>query len=131
MCNEVRLLLVGRITSSTLQKGLGYCYDLGDVVSYYGLYIDLMQFWQSKYSDQIYNLDYQKLTTDQENETRKLIGHLGFKWEDACLSPHKNKRSVRTASQQQVRRKVYTGSSEAWRKYEPFIDGAFGRLVSL
>ena len=52
-------------------------------------------------------MDYEKLTVDQENETRKLIKYLGLKWEMACLSPHKNKRSVRTASQQQVRQKIY------------------------
>ena len=109
---------------------IGYCYSLDDVVSYYKLYIDLMKFWQSEYGDRIYNLDYEKLTMDQENETRKLIRHLKINWEDACLSPQKNKRSVRTVSQQQVRQKVYKGSSEAWRKYEPFLNGAFDSLTS-
>ena len=66
-----------------------------------------MKFWQSEYSDKIYNLNYESLITDQENQTRKLIKHLGLNWEEDCLSPHKNKRSVRTASQQQVRRTVY------------------------
>ena len=112
-------------------KGLGYCYDLNDVVAYYDLYIDLMRCWESHYNSRIYNLDYEKLTIDQENETRKLIKHLDLNWEDACLSPQKNKRSVRTASQQQVRQKVYTGSSDAWRKYEPYLNGAFDSLVSL
>ena len=87
-----------------------------------------MSFWQSEYSDRIYNLNYESLTTDQENQTKKLIKHLGLNWEEACLSPHKNKRSVRTASQQQVRQKVYKGSSEAWRKYEPYLNGAFDGL---
>ena len=111
-------------------KGLGYCYDLKDVVSYYELYTDLLELWQSEYSDRIYNLNYEKLTTQQESETKKLIDHLGLDWEEACLSPHKNKRSVRTASQQQVRQKVYQGSSEAWRKYEPFLNNAFDSLNS-
>ena len=107
---------------------LGYSYNLEDLTTYYKLYTDLMKLWQSQYGDQIYNINYEKLTTDQENETRKLIEHLELKWEEACLSPDKNKRSVRTASQQQVRQKVYKGSSEAWRKYEPFLKGAFDNL---
>ncbi|MDC3205786.1 tetratricopeptide repeat protein, partial [Paracoccaceae bacterium] len=109
-------------------KHLRYCYDLNDVVEYYNLYKDLMQHWQSEYSDRLYNLSYENLITDQENQTRKLIKHLGLHWEEACLSPQKNKRIVRTASQQQVRQKVYKGSSEAWRKYEPFLNGAFDDL---
>ncbi|MDA8770753.1 tetratricopeptide repeat protein, partial [Planktomarina temperata] len=110
-------------------KGLGYSYDLEDVIAYYELYSDLMQFWQESYSDRIYNLNYENLTTDQDVETRNLIRHLNLKWEDACLSPQENKRSVRTVSQQQVRKKVYQGSSQQWRKYEPFLNGAFDGLT--
>jgi hypothetical protein len=90
----------------------------------------MMAFWQSQYGDRICNLNYECLTTDQENETRKLIKYLDLNWEEACLSPQKNKRIVRTASQQQVRQKVYKGSSEAWRKYEPYLNGAFDSLPS-
>jgi tetratricopeptide (TPR) repeat protein len=109
-------------------RGLGYSYSLRDTVAYYGLYKDLMHFWSQSYSDRIYNLDYEKLTEDQELETRRLIEYLELKWEDECLTPQNNKRSVITASQQQVRKKVYTGSSQAWRKYEPFLDGVFDGL---
>jgi hypothetical protein len=112
-------------------NGLGYCYDLEDVVTYYKLYKDLMKFWESKYGERIYSLKYENFTIDQENQTRKLIEHLELNWEEACLSPHKNKRSVRTASQQQVRQKIYQGSSEGWRKYEPYLNGAFDSLQSL
>ena len=128
---EMQQQHVGLIIDSIFQKnGLVFCYDLKDVALYYELYRDIMNLWQLHYSDRIYNLNYEKLTTDQENQTRKLINHLGLDWEDACLSPHKNKRSVRTASQQQVRQKVYRGSSEAWRKYEQFLNGAFDNLTS-
>ena len=109
----------------------GYSYNLVDTAKYYGLYLDLMQFWGQSYSDRIYNLDYDKLTEDQEKETWRLVEYLDLNWEDACLSPHKNKRSVRTASQQQVREKVYRGSSEAWREYEKYLKGAFDSLGSL
>ena len=106
-------------------KGMGYSYDLKETVNYFRLYQDLMDFWDQQYSDQIYHLDYDKLTVEQEPETRKLIKYLELGWEDDCLSPQKNKRSVRTASQQQVRKKVYTGSSQAWRKFEPYLNGVF------
>ena len=109
-------------------KGLGYSYSLRDTVKYYGLYKELMRFWSQSYGDRIYNLDYDKLTEDQEPETRRLIERLGLNWEDTCLAPQNNKRSVRTASQQQVRQKVYKGSSQAWRKYEPFLNGVFDKL---
>ena len=114
-----------------ISDSLGYSYNLADTAKYYELYLDLMQFWSQSYGDRIYNLDYDKLTKDQEQETRRLVEYLELNWEDSCLSPHKNKRSVRTASQQQVREKVYQGSSEAWRAYEQYLDGAFDSLGSL
>ena len=109
-------------------KDLGYSYNLGDTVKYHELYKDLMHFWFQSYNDRIYNLDYDKLTEDRELGIRRLIEYLGLKWEDSCLAPQENKRSVKTASSQQVRQKVYTGSSQAWRKYEPFLNGNFEQL---
>ena len=109
-------------------KGLGYSYDLDDVVTYFGLYKDLMQFWQGHYGDRIFDLSYDNLTLNQIDETKKLIQYLGLEWEGECLSPQRNKRSVRTASQQQVRQKVYQGSSQKWRKFEPYLNGVFDKL---
>mgnify|MGYP001976086891 FL=1 len=108
--------------------GLAYSYDLHDIVVQYKLYRDLMDFWMQAYSTRIYHLDYEKLTTQQDAETKKLINYLGVRWEKDCLSPHKNKRSVRTASQQQVRERIYRGSSDEWRRYEPFIGDVFENL---
>ena len=89
-----------------------------------------MAFWDQHYGSTIYHLDYDRLTIEQEIETRKLIEHLKLDWEDACLSPQENKRSVSTASQQQVREKVFKGSSQAWRKFEPYLNGAFDELLT-
>jgi hypothetical protein len=107
---------------------MGYCYNLQDVVHYYRMYQELMLFWGKHYPEKIYHLDYEQLTTDQESETKKLIQYLGIDWEDTCLFPEKNKRSVRTASSVQVREKVYKGSSEEWKKFEKYLDGEFNHL---
>ena len=112
-------------------NGLGYSYNLKDTVNYYKLYVNLMEFWDQQYGEQIYHLDYDKLTLKQESETRKLIEYLELDWEDTCLSPQDNKRNLRTASQQQVRQKVYAGSSQAWHKFEPYLNGVFDELYDL
>ena len=109
-------------------KGLGYCFDLDDVVKYYQMYEGLMRFWNDRYADRIYNLDYEKLTLNQEIETKRLISQLDLDWQEACMSPQENKRIIKTASLQQVRQKVYKDSSQQWRKFEPYLDGAFDGL---
>ena len=109
---------------------MGYSYKLEDTIKYYKLYQNLIEFWDESYGGQIYHIDYDKLTVEQEPETRRLIEHLELDWEDACLSPQENRRSVRTASQLQVREKVYKGSSKAWRKFEPYLNGVFDEFLT-
>ena len=110
-------------------KDIGYCYAIDDVISYHKLYENLMEFWANKLSNRIYNLDYEQLTVNQESETLQLIDYLGLNWDENCLSPQNNTRSVATASNVQVRKKVYRGSSEQWRKYQAFLNGAFDGLL--
>jgi tetratricopeptide (TPR) repeat protein len=110
-------------------KNIGYCYAIDDVVSYHKLYKNLMEFWTNTLSNRIYKLDYEQLTVNQESETRQLIDYLGLDWDENCLSPQNNTRSVATSSNVQVRKKVYRGSSEQWRKYQPFLNGALDGLL--
>ena len=110
------------------KEGLGYCYHLEDTLHYHELYQDLMKYWHQVLPTRIYDLDYEVMTEDQEEETRKLIGHLGLEWDDACLSPQENNRSVATASNMQVRQKMYRGSSERWKRYKPYLNGALDGL---
>mgnify|MGYP001241376967 CR=1 FL=1 len=117
-------------TQYFVSKSLGYCYALDDIVSYYDLYINLMKFWTTKLNKRIYSLDYEILTVNQEDETRQLINHLDLDWDENCLSPQNNKRRVATASNLQVREKLYQGSSKQWEKYQPFLKGAFDVLLS-
>ena len=106
-------------------SGLGYCYDLDDISSYYSLYKGLMEYWEEAFGERIYKLDYELLTINQENETRRLMKYLDMEWEDACLKPEDNKQVVRTASYSQVRESVYRGSSQKWEKFKPFLNGVF------
>jgi hypothetical protein len=49
-------------------------------------------------------------------------------WDKNCLSPHKNNQNVKTASQHQVRKKIYRGSSEKWKRFEPFLEDTIKAL---
>ena len=112
------------------KKGLSYCYSLDDILHYHDKYSDLMRYWKQSLGERIYDLEYESLTVNQNQETRKLIKHLDLSWEDACLSPQSNKRYVNTASSVQVRQQIYQGSSERWERYRPYLNGALDHLGS-
>jgi hypothetical protein len=109
------------------QKGIGFGNNLNDLAEYYGLYVKLMEFWKELFPNQIYDLVYEDLTNNQEEETKKLLEYCELDWDENCLNFQNTKRAVKTASVLQVRQKMYQGSSEAWRQYEkyiqPLIDG--------
>jgi tetratricopeptide (TPR) repeat protein len=114
--------------SSPFQDGLVYSFCIKDVVEYFGMYLDLMHHWDNLYGDEILHVDYDLIAEDQENQTRRMLDFIGLDWQEACMHPHQNERVVQTVSKDQVRRPVYKGSSQKWRVYEPFLDGAFDDL---
>ena len=102
-------------------KGNGFSHDLSDLAQYYRLYEDLMEFWKEHFPGRIHELNYERLTENQEEETRNLLEYCGLDWDENCMEFENTGRAVQTASAAQVRNKMYRGSSQAWRKYEKHL----------
>ena len=93
-----------------------------DLVAYYRGYARLMAHWRAVLPpDRFTEVEYERLITDRDAETRRLVAFAGLDWDDACLRPEQNERTVRTSSNWQVRQPVYTRSMERWRNYEPWL----------
>ena len=107
---------------------LAFAYSINDIVKYYSQYRDLMRFFLDSLPDQVYELDYESLVINKEEEIKKLIQYLDLNWNENCLSPQNNPRAVRTAPNQQVREKIYQNSSKKWQKFKPFLNGVFDKL---
>lgn len=97
-------------------------YDLRELGRYYRDYLKVMAHWREALpAGSFYEVSYEKLVQNQDEESRKLITYCGLSWNDACLSPDKTERNVKTASVTQVRQPVYTSSVGRWRVYEKFL----------
>ena len=99
----------------------GFTFDQEDLARFFILYQELMGFWHKSFPNKIHDISYERLTTHQEDETQKLLKYCELDWDNNCLNFHKNTRAVHTASASQVRQKMYQGSSDAWKKYEKFL----------
>ncbi len=95
-----------------------YAYEMMELGQYYNLYLDLMDHWRKSIPDFIYDIRYEELVFNQEEQTKKLLNYCNLPWEESCLSFHKTKRRVATASVNQVRRPIYSDSIRLWKKYE-------------
>ena len=107
-----------------------YSYNQKILVEYYKLHQDIMEFWLKNYADDIFVLDNEELVNNQETISKKMIDFCGLSWERQCLEFHKNKRQVRTASIEQVRKPINNKSIGAWKKYESYLSEMLMELSS-
>ena len=108
----------------------GFTFNQEDLAGFYGLYKNLMDFWHQLFPNKIFDMCYEDLTTNQEEETRKLLKYCELDWDENCLNFHTSKRAVATPSALQVRQKMYQGSSEAWKKHEKYLQPLIKGLSS-
>ena len=95
-----------------------YAYDLKELGAYYRIYDELMEHWRHVIPDGVLELSYKTLIERPEAEIRRLLDYCDLPFDPACLSFHKTKRAVQTASVSQVRQPLYRKSLERWRHYE-------------
>jgi hypothetical protein len=52
---------------------------------------------------------------------RRLLDFCGLEFEPQCVAFHENRRSVRTASSEQVRQAINREGLTQWRNFEPWL----------
>ena len=134
---EAKIIHVNRNTQSVLwsnfkhcfvKEGLNYSFQIKDITDYFKLYKSIIKFWNYKFKNKIYNVNYELLVNNQESEIKKLINYIGLNWENNCLFPEKNNRISLTASNLQVKKRIYKNSTQSWENFKPYINGAFDEL---
>ena len=109
-------------------NSLDYSYNLHNVVEYYNLYYDLMNYWKNLFPKFIFEVKYENLVSNTEKEIRSMLNFCDLQWDNKCLDFYKNKRAVKTASDVQARNKIYSSSINLWKKYENFFKLYFDKL---
>lgn len=107
-------------------KGQVFTYDPYDLAHYYSQYVRIMQHWDDVLPGKVLRVNYEEVVADLETQARRIAAHCGLEWQDTMLRFHETKRAVKTASSEQVRTPLYSGSVHLWRNYEDdlgeFID---------
>jgi len=107
--------------------GLGWSFDQRRLAQYYGLYSRYMRHWNGVLPLPIHEIIYEDVVGDIEVQARALIEFCELDWDPACLDFHKSSHPVKTASNTQVRRPLYSDSVAGWRRFEgqlkPLLDG--------
>ena len=109
-------------------RALGFGYNLVELVEYYNLYFDLMAYWNKLLPNFIFNISYESLISNTKDQIRNLLNFCNLDWQDDCLKFYNNKRPVKTASNTQVRKKIYRSSIDTWKNYDKYLKNFFEKL---
>ncbi len=103
-------------------KGQAFTYGLANIGRYYHDYIEVMDHWDKVLPGKVLLMRYEEVVEDIETQVKKLLAHCDLPFEEACINFHETERAVRTASSEQVRQPIYSGATDHWRNYEPYLD---------
>jgi len=84
-------------------------------------YRQMMDAWSRLEGIRIHTVDYEELVSDPEPQIRAMLDFLGLEFDQACLRPEESTRVVYTASNDQVRQKIGTGSIGRHKRFEAHL----------
>jgi len=96
---------------------MSFTFDQKTIALQINLYRDYMDHWQARFGARITDVDYADLVTDAEAGSKRLAKACGLPWVADMALPERNRRTVRTASVNQVRQGVHTRSVGGWRAH--------------
>ncbi len=105
-----------------------FAYDLKTVGQFHKQYQLLMNHWHEVMPGEIYDVSYESLTHNPEEEIRKLLAACDLDWQEDCLNFSKTAGVVKTASAYQTRQPMYTSSVKLWEKYREFLQPLLDEL---
>ena len=112
--------------------GQEFTYGLEDIARYYRTYVELMEHWDAVLPGRILRVQHEDVVEDLEGNIRRILEFCDLEFEPACVEFHKTKRSIRTASSEQVRRPIFRDGLDQWKHFEPWLGplkAALGGLV--
>lgn len=98
-----------------------FAYNLKTIAQFHNQYRQLMQHWHEVLPGAMYDVCYESLAQNPEEEIRKLLAACNLEFQEACIRFEKTEAVVKTASAFQVRQPMYTSSVRLWEKYRQFL----------
>ena len=115
--------------SLRFSMGQEYSYDMAELGRYWRGYDAIMDHWRRVLPQGlILDVQYEDLVADLEGGARRIVGHCGLDWDEACLRFHEAKRPVRSASLAQVREPIFTRSIGRWKPFAAHLAPLFTEM---
>ena len=88
-----------------------------------------MGHWDEVLPGKVLRVQYEDVVQDLETQVRRILDYCDLPFEEACVNFHETKRSVRTASSEQVRQPIYNKAMNTWQRFDAHI-GALKEILA-
>lgn len=102
--------------------GVAHSYSLSSMGEFYRDYWRFMRHFEEQQPGLLHRVTNERLVDDPEGETRKLLDYVGVPSAQSCFEFHKNTRTVRTPSAEQVRQPLNREGFDRWKSYAPWLE---------
>ncbi len=109
---------------------LSWAHDLDNIFKYFNNYFEIVEKFNKENPNQVYNLNFEKLINNPEEESKKLMEYCNLPWDRKCLEFYKRKDlTSKTASNIQIREAIYKHPAGKYLPYKRLLE-KYGKKYS-
>jgi tetratricopeptide (TPR) repeat protein len=108
--------------SNSFSANHAYTSNLKDLVGVYEQYQRIMQHWNKKLPNRIFEVPYENIVGNLQDTIKGVLSHIGVEFDPACLEFYNVRRIAITPSADQVRKPIYSSSVGRHKHFEKHID---------
>jgi len=102
---------------------LAWAHNLDNIFKYFDNYLKIVENYSRLNPDSIYNLNFEELINNPEEESKKLMNYCELPWDKKCLEFYKRKDLFsKTASNIQIRKGIYKHSNDKYAPYKKILE---------
>ena len=101
---------------------LAWAHNLDNIFKYFNNYFEIIENYNKIYPDFIYQLKFEDLVNNPEEESKKLMVFCELSWDKKCLEFYKREDLIsKTASNIQIREGIYKHAAVKYAPYKKFL----------
>ena len=104
-------------------SALAWTHDLDNIFKYFNNYFEIIKKYNEVNPNTIYELKFEKLINNPEEESKKLFNYCELPWDQKCLEFYKRKDLFsKTASNIQIRKPIYKPPLDRYLPYKEYLN---------
>ena len=121
-CKRAPIASIISILKNNLPQ-VSWAHDLNNIFNYFNIYHQKIEKFKNFFPDVIYDLNFENLANNPEEESKNIMKFCNLTWSSNCLKFYERKDLIsKTTSNIQIRQEIYKHSLEKYIPYKEFLN---------